>query len=187
MTRRGLFLQFKIISVYNFFPTEKGGLFLGVIYFPFEKMMPDWLWFEKIPFPFFMYQYHDDDLVLNFGLPMFFRWKINSDWTCQVFYIPIYNIRSSLEWSIRKWLVPGVEFAWLQKTVYLSERTLPDEKVYFNSKNIGLKLRLFYFIELKAGYSFDTSFYKGEKVSDYHEKVKLKNSFYYTVSFSYAF
>ena len=146
--------DFKLFTYtyYNFFPSQTGGFFLGLIYFPLEKVFPDWMWFEKVPFPFFMYQYHDSDLVLNFGLPLMVRWKITEKLLYQVFYIPVYNIRTSLEYNLTKLIMTGLEFVWSQKSVNLSERILPNEKVYFNSKNIGLKIRLFYLLELKAGY-----------------------------------
>lgn len=180
-------LQLFTYTYYNFFPQENGGLYLGVIYFPFEKMFPDWLWFKKVPFPFFAYQYATNDFVLYASIPFMIRWKINSLFTFSLFYLPVYNIRSELQFTPSPFLMIGIEGNWRQKSFYLSDRENEREKIYLDTKKISLKMRIFFFLECALGYTFDNKYYKGESVSDINQEIKLKDGFFYTLVLKYAF
>lgn len=174
-------------TFYNIVPTLTGGFFLGVVYFPFERLVPEEIVKYNTPFPFFMYQYNTPGLSLNLSIPTFFRWAPARWFNATFLYIPTYNFTATatlIPHPLAQVAIEGYNFA---HNFYLAERKNRDEKLYLDTSRVSLRLTLFYTLEAAAGWSFRGRYYSGESYSDDAGAVDIGRSFYYRLALRRAF
>jgi hypothetical protein len=56
-------------AFYRVWPRPHGGLFAGLIYFPFERIIPEEVMPVSVPFPFLMYLHAAPGLFIMAGIP----------------------------------------------------------------------------------------------------------------------
>jgi hypothetical protein len=115
------------------------------------------------------------------------RWTINPVFSLNLFYIPAYNITLGFNANLGRFVLVTLEANSRQRSFYLHHRSNPKEKTYLDTRRIALKLRIFYALELTAGYQFDSYTFNAENYTEAQHEIKLPNNFYYQVALKIAF
>ena len=168
-----------------------GGLFAGLIYFPFERIIPEEVMPVSVPFPFLMYLHAAPGLFIMAGIPTILRWNPTDFLFLDFQYLPSRNITAWAGMRAGRAFRAGPEFAWRQRNFLIAGREDKDEKLYQDHKQAGLKLsyRLFYVVELTlfGGYLYDARYFTGEKYDDVNDERRLKNGHAFSAEAKAAF
>lgn len=169
-----------LFAFYNVLPAEHGGLFAGVIYFPYERIIPKSITEANIPFPFVAYRYVTPDVFLLAGIPFILRWNIRP-LVFSLMYMPFVNVSASLVYKITRAWGLGAEGASRSKNYSLADRTDHEQRLYINMYRMGVvnSVRL-WFAELTVSFGgvFGMKYYLGESYGDRRSTVDRGNSWY---------
>ena len=168
-----------------------GGLYAGLIYFPFEQLVPEEVVPYNVPFPFLMYLHATRELFVMAGIPTIVRWNPAKILFLNFQYLPSYNITVWTGVRTGRAFQAGPEFAWRQRNYLLAGRERVKEKLYQDTKQAGLKVsyRLFYVIELSlfGGFLFDGRYFTGEKFSDVNNRRRIEDGYVFTAEANGSF
>ncbi len=160
-------------------PRPHGGLYAGLIYFPFEQIVPKKVVPVNVPFPFLMYLHATQELFVMAGIPTIVRWNPTEFLFLDFQYLPSRNITAWTGVRAGRAFRAGPEFAWRQHNYLIAGREDKDEKLYQDHKQAGLKVsyRLFYVVEISlfGGYLFDARCFTGEKYDDVNNERKVRD------------
>ncbi len=178
-------------AFHRVWPRPHGGLFAGLIYFPFERIIPEEVVPVNVPFPFLMYLHAAPGLFVMAGIPTILRWSPAEFLFLDFQYLPSRNITAWAGVRAGPAFRAGPEFVWRQRNYLLAGRGDKDEKLYQDTKQAGLKVsyRLFYVVELSlfGGYLFDARYFTGEKYDDVNNERRLKNGYVFSAEARAAF
>ena len=166
-----------LFAFYRVWPRPHGGLFAGLVYFPFERIVPEEVLPVSVPIPFLMYLHAAPDLFVMAGIPTIVRWNPAKFLFFDFQYLPSRNITAWAGARSGRAFRVGPEFAWRQRNYLIAGREDKDEKLYQDHKQVGLKLsfRPLYVIEISlfGGYLFDTRRFTGETYGDVNDERKI--------------
>jgi hypothetical protein len=142
----------------------------------------------NFPLPGIAYLYRPDEtLQINIGLPFSVNWIPAPDWTVNLFYVPVRNVRSRVTWQAVKELSLYGGFEW---GYFLADRSDRNERLqYFEKRlltgavwNITDKWRL----DFQTGYAFDRFFFAGRGFEDRNtDRVALASGAYFELRLSW--
>ncbi|MCU0844752.1 MAG: hypothetical protein MUC76_07485, partial [Spirochaetes bacterium] len=137
-------------AFHRVWPRPHGGLFAGLIYFPFERIIPEEVMPVNVPFPFLMYLHAAPGLFVMVGIPTILRWSPAEFLFLDFQYLPSRNITAWAGVRAGPAFRAGPGFVWRQRNFLIAGREHKEEKLYQDHKQAGLKVsyRLFYVLEL---------------------------------------
>lgn len=166
--------------------TEKHALIAGLFYSSQRDVL------EGVPMPIIMYEYKGEDLFLRGGfLFLSVRWKITEKASVNAAYFPIRNYNLSVSYKITEGLTASAEVHGKSERYLLEDRINKSEKLFFETNEAGIRLSqrivkglvVFGF----TGYSFENSYYKGDKINKKNDKVEIEDSIVLNAGLRYLF
>ncbi|GEM_PF-2038801 len=166
--------------------TEGHSLIAGLFYSSQRDVL------EGIPMPMIMYEYKDEDLYLLGGfLFLSVRWKINDKTSINASYFPIRNYNLGVSYKITEALTASAEVRGKSERYLLEDRSNKSEKLFLEINEAGIRLsqRIVKGLVVYgfAGYSFGSSYYKGDKINRKNDKVEIEDSMILNAGARYLF
>jgi len=158
------------------YESVRSSLFIGLLYSSKQIFYRDYY----LPFPFFTYIYRDRTLFLSIGIPFMVRWMMAERAFFHFTYFPVYNISSDIGYRFFGLLSTSINMNWRQDKYLLADRENKDEKLFYDRKTVGLKVKpsigRHFGVFFLCGYQFDGSYYYGEQFSDREKEKRIQSS-----------
>ncbi len=166
--------------------TERHSLIAGLFYSSQRDVL------EGIPYPMLIYEYKGEDLFLRGGfLFLSLQWKINEKASIHASYFPIRNYYLSINYKITEALTASAELRGKSERYLLEDRVNKSEKLFLETNETGVRLsqRIVKGLVVYgfAGYSFEGSYYKGDKINKKNDKVTIEDSVILSAGLRYLF
>lgn len=166
--------------------TERHSLIAGLFYSSQRDVL------EGVPMPMLIYEYKGEDLYLRGGfLFLSVRWKINDKTSINAAYFPIRNYTLSVSHKITETLTASAEVHGKSERYLLEDRSNKLEKLFLETNEAGIRLSRQIVKGLVvygfAGYSFGSSYYKGDKINKKNDKVEIEDSIILNAGARYLF
>jgi hypothetical protein len=124
----------------------------------------------NVPLPGVSYLVIDpaNHLLISYGLPFFFSWKPNDDWSYRIVYFMPTSIDAEIAYSLTSRLKTHINFDWFPQAWSPANRSDTKDQIILDQKKASLGLRASiasdWFLDVTGGYAFDQKLFEAEQL-----------------------